>query len=145
MTNLPHRIKVIGTRPTETPNGTPIPETTLIFNAPRPLYGNPVWQGDFQHGIFYAVVDFPNGEYSQEQYRDNVSLDGWLIEYASKDEAFSWAVSYYERNFPEVLESLCDSDHYLSNLLKCYLRQHNMTSWHNGNDAPAALDEKAHR
>jgi len=33
-----------------------IPEDWSIYNAPRPIPGEIVWDGDFLHGVFYAAV-----------------------------------------------------------------------------------------
>ncbi len=72
------KIGVIGKRPDD------VPEAWPIFNAPRPLYGHKEWQGLFEHGIFYAAVD-PD-EYGAEGFvKRNVSLDGWLVEYWTKE------------------------------------------------------------
>lgn len=27
-----------------------------VYNAPRPIMGHKLWQGEFRHGIFYAAV-----------------------------------------------------------------------------------------
>ena len=37
-------LTVIGQRPTQTPEGTPIPADHCIYNAPRPLYGTLKWE-----------------------------------------------------------------------------------------------------
>ena len=55
------RIATIGTRPTHTPDGTPIPADWPIHNAPRPLYGQITWvqpNAPFRaFGWFFAAVD----------------------------------------------------------------------------------------
>ena len=42
---------------TDWPAGRPTPgDDWAVWNAPRPLYGDECWEGDFRHGIFYAAV-----------------------------------------------------------------------------------------
>lgn len=90
--------QVLGTLPPH------IPTSQLIFNAPRPLYGE-TWQGDFRHGIFYAAVDpyTPDGLRHAEL---NHALDGWIIEYISKDTIWK----YGEELAEEYKVSLDDFD-----------------------------------
>lgn len=71
---------IIGSRPAEAPEG------AWIFNAPRPLYGAVTWQGEFVHGIFYAAI-LPADDYAENFIRQNVSLDGWVLCYFSKEDA----------------------------------------------------------
>lgn len=81
--------KVIGQRPAD------LPESWLIFNAPRPLWGHRSWEGDFFHGRFYAAID-PQGEDAAEMIRDNNESDAWTIEYVSEEQAVAESLAYYE-------------------------------------------------
>lgn len=36
-----------------------------VYNAPRPIMGHELWQGEFRHGIFYAAVA-PDGDLADE-------------------------------------------------------------------------------
>lgn len=62
-----------------------IPNDWTIYNAPRPLYGNECWEGDFVHGRFYAAVE-PQSKYHQL----NQELDGWPCVWISKEEVVEW-------------------------------------------------------
>lgn len=98
MSNQPRIYTVIGNRPTQTPDGKPIPLQAVIYNAPRPLYGDPTWQGDFIHGIFYAIAN------DAREHKDNVSLDGWSIRWVTEQRAIQWARAYYRREYPAEAE-----------------------------------------
>src|ERR1041385_549517 len=82
--------RVIESPPFQAPDG------SLVFNAPRPLYGHD-WQGDFIHGIFYVSID-PSDHHAPRQIKDNVSYDGWIIQYVSWDEVMEWARGYAKEN-----------------------------------------------
>lgn len=74
--------QVIGERPSHVPSG------WVIFNAPRPLYGKD-WKGDFRHGVFYAAVD-PNDPMQAGFIEENRRLDGWMIEYITKEHVWEY-------------------------------------------------------
>lgn len=93
----------IGNRPTEAPEGWP------IHNAPRPLYGQKVWQGDFVHGVFYAAVD-PADEYSPGFIKGNEQNDAYELVYMSKEQAMNEALEYYRSTFPSVYPKIDTSD-----------------------------------
>ncbi len=84
-----------------------IPEDWLIFNAPRPLLGDKEWTGEFQHGIFYVAVD-PNGYIPESWIEKNCGLDGWLIEYISKENAMQKAKDFYHKEYPNQKEAIED-------------------------------------
>lgn len=120
----PTTLKVIGTRPTHAPNGEPIPADAEIFNAPRPMSGNFMWVGDFLHGVFYTVIfKKPNEPNAWEHtwHKDAISLDGWIIEYVSREDAIRWTKDYYAANYPDV--NIGDADE--SKLIATYLRENN--------------------
>ena len=99
MTNTPKVVKVIGTRPSHIPTDWP------IFNAPRPLYGEPTWTGDFIHGVFYATVD-PTDPYGPGFIIRNADLDAWQLEWVSEEEvvieAMQWLTSEYPIEAKEI-------------------------------------------
>jgi hypothetical protein len=76
-------VRLLDLRPADVPSNFP------IFNAPRPLIGSKQWSGAFRHGVLYAAVDItlPGAE---RCIRDNVSLDGWLCEYITKEDVEKW-------------------------------------------------------
>jgi len=80
-------LTLIGERPTQAPEG------WLIFNAPRPLYGQLEWQGDFKHGLFYVAVD-PADEFSAGFIFENLRNDAYLLRYASPVEVMEWAKKF---------------------------------------------------
>lgn len=89
-------LKIIGDRPTQTPEGQDIPAIYIIFNAPRPLWGQITWQGEFGHGIFYAALD-PDDKYTGQGINENDSLDGWLCQWVTLADVLAWAKEYYAR------------------------------------------------
>lgn len=93
------KIPVIGERPSH------IPETWIVFNAPRPLYGHEEWQGEFQHGIFYVAVD-PDGYGAEGFIRESTSLDGWLVEYWTVENALKAARRHLLKKYPEEGEAI---------------------------------------
>jgi hypothetical protein len=84
---------VKGTRPTRTPAGDPISADWLIFNAPRPLYGELTWEGPFLHGTFYAA----SAPRTLEFHYENIDLDGWLLEWHTEAEIIAWVTAEYTR------------------------------------------------
>ena len=106
MTTQPKQVKVIGTRPTQAPTGWP------IFNAPRPLYGDPTWTGDFIHGIFYATVD-PTDPYGPGFIQRNAELDAWELVWVSEEEAIGESLDYYREKLPKLYANIdpYDKDH----------------------------------
>lgn len=95
------KIRLIGERPKETPKGINIPVDWVIFNAPRPLYGDVCWEGDFRHGVFYSAVD-SEGDFSDLWIDRNFELDAWEISYIDADIAINEAAEYYRENFPNL-------------------------------------------
>ena len=90
------RLKVVGERPADAPKG------TIIFNAPRPLFGQINWKGDFRHGIFYVALN-PGDEHFERCARENLSLDAWVIEYVTQEHAIETAREYYKGKRPQLL------------------------------------------
>jgi len=70
----------IGNRPEN------IPENWTIWNAPRPICGNEAWDGEWLHGRFYTAID-PDDEFAEKMVTENISLDAWMIEYITIEEA----------------------------------------------------------
>lgn len=99
-------VKVIGNRPAHVPQDWP------IHNAPRPLYGQKLWQGDFFHGIFYAAID-PADEYSPGFVKENDRNDAYELVYLAREQAIQQAFEYYQKNFPKIVDKidLDDKDH----------------------------------
>lgn len=112
------KIHVIADRPAEFPEtahnqivGVKIPESCVIFNAPRPIYASFInpdgeivdiqqtprgmeypasWEGDFLHGRFYAAVY----AWDTRAIHENISLDAWVIIYHTMDEVIKWGREY---------------------------------------------------
>ena len=106
MAKQPKLVKVIGTRPDHIPEGWP------IYNAPRPLYGEPTWTGDFIHGIFYAAVD-PADDYGARFIQCNTNLDAWQLEWVSEEEAVVEAMQRLTDEYPVEAAEIdpADPDH----------------------------------
>lgn len=68
-------------------------QTSLIFNAPRPLFGT-TWQSDYRHGVFYAAID-PNQEEAAGWIERNLDDDAYLCVELYQPEV--------EKRFQEVL------------------------------------------
>lgn len=83
-------LRVIGQRPAD------IPADWLIFNAPRPLYGQE-FVGEFKHGILYAALD-PNDDHAAQFIYENQRNDGWLIQYIDQSVVDAWAAQYAKDN-----------------------------------------------
>ena len=93
MTKQPRLVKIIGIRPAHIPEGWP------IFNAPRPLYGEPTWEGRFIHGVFYATLD-PTEPYSPGFITRNAELDAWELVYVSEVEAVVETMQRLTNEYP---------------------------------------------
>jgi len=63
-----------------------VPEHYLICNAPRPIIGDMLWEGDFIHGRFYAALDPENPEFDI-CVRENTALDAWHLIFWTEAEA----------------------------------------------------------
>lgn len=68
----------------------------IIFNAPRPLYGDVVGKGEFLYGIFYAAVN-PNGDFAEQLCRENLRLDAVVCKYVTMDEIVYWVQQFCKR------------------------------------------------
>lgn len=125
---------VLGARPEFVPGkldhlGEPIalPSHWLIFNAPRPLHATrlhdtdiyPEWQGHFYHGLFYTAVD-PEDPHSIE---NNISLDGWVLEFVTAEMARDWAKAYYHEEYGMKVEDILSYDD--DELIRAYLNVKN--------------------
>ncbi len=67
----------------------------IVFNAPRPLAGDKVWQGEFIHGYFYSSVSDVNEKYTRDMMKTNLSLDAYVIEYVTLDQALTMSRNDY--------------------------------------------------
>lgn len=97
-------------------------EGAVIFNAPRPLMGKETWTGDFNSGIFYALVDTKDDfvlndvELWKVQVDRNVCLDAAVLTWFNDEdlerftkEYIEWLANEYNRTV-EQLEELCDKN-----------------------------------
>lgn len=100
-------IHVIGERPA-------IPEDWIICNAPRPLTGDETWEGEFQHGIFYAALN-PHDFFFKISLARNQTLDAWMVLYYSEAEARACLKAFYPRYEDKIddlpFEIMADSFH----------------------------------
>ncbi len=104
MTDQIKYFHVQGQRPTqciENDDIIPIQPDDLIYNAPRPLWGYTGWQGDFVHGVWYAVVDPTNPEQAAYITRNN-ELDGWVLIYHSPAEIKAWCIEHFASEYPGI-------------------------------------------
>lgn len=100
ITQFPQR-NLLATRPAH------IPADSIIFNAPRPIYGSECWQGDFCSGIFYAAVhvDNPDRAFCIKQ---NKSLDARVLAYVTESEARQMVADYYASRRYKVTQAQMD-------------------------------------
>lgn len=63
-----------------------IPAGWTIYNAPRPLYGDTEWLGDFLAGMFYAAVD-PNSNEAAWMIRTNETNQAAEVVYITEVQA----------------------------------------------------------
>jgi hypothetical protein len=69
-----------------------VPSDAVIFNAPRPLFGEE-WQGDFCCGIFYAAIG--PSDYNRINFiEENRKLQAAVLIFISEEEA-RWKVREY--------------------------------------------------
>jgi len=90
------RRAVIGTKPEQ---ATVIPDT-IVYNAPRPIYGQVEWQGDFVSGVFYTMLD-PRHSLAEDWDQRNAELDATVLMYLTEDEAVEKAKTHYIENYGE--------------------------------------------
>ncbi len=86
-----------------------IPDGWRVFNAPRPLYGQMDWQGDFLSGIFYVAVD-PASEISAGFIERNRQLDARELVYISQEEFDARVDAYGQKMANEYGIDLDDFD-----------------------------------
>jgi hypothetical protein len=78
-----------------------------VYNAPRPLLGHELWQGDFRHGIFYAAVapdDLDEFGDAPTFHKRNRELDGYTCEIITKEAVMAYGVKVaeeYNRNLAD--------------------------------------------
>lgn len=83
-----------------------VPTDSIIFNAPRPLYGDE-WQGDFCSGVFYAAVH-THDPYRATWIKENKSLDARVLAYVSEETARQMVRDYYLEHGYEVTQEQLD-------------------------------------
>ena len=86
-----------------------VPKGWHIHNAPRPLYGDITWQGDFLSGIFYAALD-PQGEQYDWQRQQNESLDATRVIPVTENFVVEEMSEYYHQNYPDLAFDPADPD-----------------------------------
>ena len=87
-------IHVIGHRPSQAP------VSWEIWNAPRPIYGQELWQGEFMTGIFYAAIN-PWDEFSAGLRYENVTLRASLLVYIDEEDHRDHVERYRKEMLPK--------------------------------------------
>ena len=100
--------KIIRERPTD------IPKDWWIMNAPRPLWGNKQWTGEFLCGVYYVALDL-DGELYQDRVEYNKSMDATILEFISRQEVVDEMLAYYQDR-PKAWEKLKGYDFSDSNV-----------------------------
>lgn len=75
-----------------------LPNGWLVFNAPRPIYGTWLWEGDFRHGIFYAALD-PESNEAAALIKRNHELDASIVEYWTMPDIRAAVIEYYKQEY----------------------------------------------
>ena len=71
-----------------------------VYNAPRPLLGHELWQGEFRHGIFYAAVapdDLDEFGDAPTFHKRNQENDGHTCEIISKEAVMVYGAKMAEK------------------------------------------------
>jgi hypothetical protein len=69
-----------------------------VYNAPRPLFGTRIWQGDFISGVFYAAID-PNDPEADRLRENNKNLDAVRLEFVTRQSVIAEMVKYYNQKY----------------------------------------------
>ena len=85
-------------RPTTAPRPTNIPAHWRIFNAPRPIYGDTLWNGPPIKGVFYAAVD-PEGKDAALFEKLNGQQDADELVYVTEDALVALTVDYLTEEY----------------------------------------------
>jgi len=83
------------------------PGNWIICNAPRPIMGHHEWQGEFIHGVFYAVIA-PDMEHAEDMMETNRKLDAWQLVYTDFESARAAVKLRYPR-YADKIDRLTDS------------------------------------
>ena len=103
-----------------------IPESYLIFNAPRPLCGSRIaensddryeWINDFVSGIFYAAVA-PD---DLDSIQINNDLDATVIIAVTRDEIEAWAQQFYQTSKIDIASYI---KHQFDVVVRSYMHHH---------------------
>lgn len=122
MPDTPKKFILVGKPPTTTPSGKALPAAYPIHNAPRPLYGDITWQGEFVSGIFYAAFD-PEHPDAEFYTRRNAELNAIELTWVSEDEVKAWAREWAKtEDLEEVIEGIIAHD--FQNVVRSYRLQH---------------------
>lgn len=88
---------VVGERPADVPPG------WIICNAPRPIFGDKLWLGDFITGRFYAAFD-PQRAGADALYTLNCQNDATVIGYITEDAAIERGRAIILERYPASAE-----------------------------------------
>lgn len=103
-----HTRWIVGSkRPTKTPDGLPIPDNWIIYNAPRPLKGHLTWVGDCISGVFYAIA--PASDVLT--YQVNIALDAHVLKWATQEDIDNFVKTVLVAEFPEMARHLGNKEY----------------------------------
>lgn len=80
-----------------------VPSNWIVFNAPRPLYGDICEKGDWHHGIFYAAV-CPFSKVAKRDVSNNRILDATLILRATPKAMIDFGKKFIPKNYLHLYE-----------------------------------------
>ena len=101
--------RLLAVRPTQTPAGEEIPAQAIIFNAPREVFGEPHWVGDFCSGIFYAALAEDHPRHA-DLVRINYQQNAVILMYVTDEEARAEVRAYLIREYGEVYNEEVDEE-----------------------------------
>jgi hypothetical protein len=95
----------------ESPRPADVPESWVIFNAPRPIYGEKKWDGEFLNGRFYAALDTTDRDWAAKFIEENRMLRASVVVYMSQEELLKTAWALARRDNAEYIDdSTTDED-----------------------------------
>lgn len=77
-----------------------VPADSIIFNAPRPLFGTKTWEGEFCSGVFYASVA-PDDPHRAWEIKQNRALAADVLAYVDPAKARDKIAAELRADYPD--------------------------------------------
>lgn len=82
-----------------------LPKDWIIMNAPRPLLGDKVEQGQFMHGVHYAAIN-PGVEFADELMKRNLMDDARVVFVANMETQTAMALETISPEYQETYRKM---------------------------------------